>query len=63
VSTQLFDEHDRVSAWRGDLEQFILTPDFEQLPEVDRTDLREQLTYMTAYERVLERRVLRHGRS
>jgi hypothetical protein len=60
---RLFEEHDQLSARRSKLEAFILTPEFDQLPQYDRSDLRDQLTHMNAYERVLERRVLRHGRS
>lgn len=58
---RLFREHDEIAGRRSDLEKFILTPAFDQLPEIDRTDLREQLGHMKAYERVLERRCLRAG--
>ena len=60
---RLFSEHDQLAARRSKLEAFILTPQFEQLADVDKADLREQLTHMRAYEQALERRVLRHGRS
>lgn len=56
---RLFTEHDELSARRHKLEQFILTGEFEELPDNDRSDLREQLQHMQAYEGVLERRVLR----
>lgn len=56
---RLHDEHDQLAARRGKLEAFILTRNFEQLDDTDRADLREQLTHMTGYERVLERRILR----
>lgn len=56
-------EHDQLSGRRSDLEDFILTAQFDELDADDRADLREQLTHMTAYERVLERRILRHPRS
>lgn len=57
---RLHAEHDELSVRRNDLTRFILTPQFEQLDTADRFDLREQLTHMIAYERVLERRILRH---
>lgn len=57
---RLHAEHDQLSGRRDDLANFILTPKFEQLDATERADLREQLTHMIAYERVLERRILRH---
>lgn len=41
------------------LKNFILSGSFENLPEVDRIDLREQFMYMDQYHQVLMRRVSR----
>lgn len=60
---RLHAEHDQLSVRRDKLEQFILTPQFDELDSDERADLRAQLTHMSAYERVLERRILRHPRS
>jgi hypothetical protein len=57
---RLHAEHDELSVRREKLATFIMDPQFEKLGADDRADLREQLTHMIAYERVLERRILRH---
>lgn len=45
---------------KSKLHAFILTDNFEDLPEVDRRDLREQRHHMDAYWRVIARRASRH---
>jgi len=52
-------EYADLSAKLDRLGRFILTDKFEDLPEVDRRDLREQRGHMLAYEAVLERRLER----
>jgi hypothetical protein len=42
------------------LKAFILRDDFEDLPEEDRRDLREQSKHMDAYWHVVARRAQRH---
>jgi hypothetical protein len=41
------------------LHEFILSDKFCELPEVDQSDLKEQLIYMENYFDVLRRRLLR----
>ncbi len=41
------------------LKAFIVCSKFENLPEIDRKDLREQLAHMEAYHAVLRRRCSR----
>lgn len=46
---RLFQEHSELNQRIAKLEQFILGPSFDALPDIDRADLREQLTHMKAY--------------
>ena len=59
---RLFLEHDQLVERIQKLVDFILTPGFDALPEIDRADLREQLQHMRAYQSVLSRRVSRQCR-
>ncbi len=54
---RLFEEHDQLHRRIEKLKTFIVSDQYDQLPEIDRKDLKEQLTHMEAYERVLSRRV------
>jgi hypothetical protein len=54
---RLFDEHRELRQRVVKLESFIMTRRFDDLPGVERADLREQLEHMNAYCRVLARRV------
>ena len=45
------------------LRAFILTDQFEALPEIERKDLREQLGHMREYNDVLSRRASRQCNS
>lgn len=57
--SRLFDEdmvlRDRIEK----LKAFIIGEKYDSLPEIDRTDLKEQLKHMEAYASVLSRRVSR----
>lgn len=57
--TRAFEELGQLDARLHKLELFVTDPDFLDLPEVDQNDMREQLSYMKAYKRVLVRRVSR----
>lgn len=46
-----------------DLKAFILTDQFEALPDIERKDLREQLGHMRDYNDVLSRRASRQCNS
>jgi hypothetical protein len=45
------------------LQNFVFTPEFEQLPKIECDDLLEQLDHMQAYHTVLQRRYNRSGSS
>ena len=57
--SRLFTEYSELSQRVKKLESFITSDKFELLPDVDRTDLREQLKHMRAYWDVLSRRCSR----
>jgi hypothetical protein len=57
---RLYREYLEVLGRKSKLSAFILTDAFEDLPVMDRKDLREQLHHMNAYWRVLARRAVRH---
>lgn len=56
---RLFKEHDELYQRIEKLKTFIVTEAFDKLPEVDRTDLKEQLRHMEGYFKVVSRRVSR----
>lgn len=57
--SRLFDEYEQLRDKIGKLKAFIIGDKYDGLPEIDRTDLKEQLKHMEAYESVLSRRVSR----
>ncbi len=56
---RLFEEHATLERRVDRLKDFIVTQKFDELPEIDRKDLKEQLGYMRAYLQVVSRRVSR----
>ena len=54
-----FTEHDELHQRIEKLTNFIVTPAFDALPEIERGDLKEQLQHMKAYHATLARRVSR----
>jgi len=56
---RLFEEHDQLRAKLEKLRGFIVCDYYYKLPEIDKVDLKEQLTHMEAYLTVLSRRVAR----
>lgn len=56
---RLFDEDHELRSRIEKLKAFIIGDQYDKLPEIDRTDLKEQLKYMEAYASVLSRRVSR----
>lgn len=57
--SRLFEERTSLADKIKKLESFILSQPFEDLDQVDRKDLKEQLQHMKAYDDVLLRRVSR----
>jgi hypothetical protein len=56
----MMDEYDQLSSRIEKLTSFIITDAFDDLPEIDRKDLKEQLQHMQGYFNVLSRRCWRH---
>lgn len=56
---RMFEEYEQLLARQERLEKFILTPAYDGLPEIERADLKEQLSAMQTYSSVLSRRVSR----
>lgn len=54
---RMFLEHGELSQRVNRLKEFIVSDQFDTLPEVERTDLKEQLRHMEQYHLVLSRRV------
>lgn len=57
--SRLFDEDHDLRSKIDKLKAFIIGDKYDGLPEIDRTDLKEQLKHMEAYAAVLSRRVSR----
>lgn len=57
--SRLFDEYDELRKRIESLKAFIIGDKYDGPPEIDRTDLKEQLKHMEAYEHVLSCRVSR----
>lgn len=57
---RLYTEYLELLDRKSRLTAFILNPTFEDLPTIDRRDLREQLSHMQSYWHILARRVARH---
>lgn len=55
----LFYEYAELTKNMDDLYDFIVSTQYDELPEIDRKDMKEQLEYMRAYHSVLSRRVAR----
>jgi hypothetical protein len=56
---RMFDEYSELRQRIEKLKAFIVSDKYDALPEIDRTDLKEQLHYMESYFGVLSRRVSR----
>lgn len=56
---RLFEEHAQIRERIFKLTEFTIRHEFNDLPEIDRHDLSEQLIYMKQYWGVLDRRVSR----
>ncbi len=61
--SRLFDEDHELRSKIDKLKTFIIGDKYDDLPEIDRTDLKEQLKHMEAYASVLSRRVSRQCNS
>lgn len=59
VRARVFEEHTQLGQRIDRLRAFIISEQFEALPDVERADLREQLKHMQAYFNVLSNRVSR----
>ncbi len=59
---RLLEEHNQLRLRIGKLGLFIIRDKYASLPEIDRTDLKEQLKHMKEYFDVLTRRVSRQLR-
>lgn len=57
--TRLIDEYDQLNHRLNTLTSFILTTKFDELPEIDRLDLKAQYHVMDEYRKILSRRVSR----
>ncbi len=57
--SRLLIELDELTGRLERLERFILSDDFEVIPEIERADLSEQLAHMQGYHQVLMRRASR----
>lgn len=57
--TRLLKENDDLTYRLEKLKTFIVSQSFDSLPEIERTDLKEQLRHMEQYANVLSRRVSR----
>ena len=57
--TRLFEEHRDLSVKIEKLKSFIISDKYDALPEIDRTDLKDQLKHMEGYFKVLSCRVSR----
>lgn len=56
---RMLEEHDQLKQRIDKLKGFILSENYDTLPEIDRTDLKRQLGYMEQYFSVLSDRVSR----
>jgi len=57
--SRLYEEHSELNQRTEKLKNFIVSEKFDDLPEVDKVDLKEQFKHMEAYSSVLNRRVSR----
>ena len=56
---RLFEEHGDLNKKIDKLKAFIISDKYDELPEVDRKDLKEQLKHMEGYFSILTNRVSR----
>lgn len=56
---RLYNEQSDLSIKVDKLKAFILSENFDKLPDIDRKELREQLSYMIGYLQILNHRVSR----
>lgn len=56
---RVLEEHSRLAHLIKRLQDFVISDEYDTLPEIDRKDLKEQLKHMEAYYSVLTRRVSR----
>lgn len=54
--SRLFEERSELYRRIESLKKFILSSEYDTLPEIDRTDLKEQLSHMKNYFSVVDRR-------
>ena len=57
--SRMMEEHRLLGIRLLKLNEFILSDKYDELPEIDRNDLKEQRDYMKSYMCVLSRRVSR----
>ena len=57
--SRLFVEKSKLGSNIEKLKAFIISDKFDGLPDIDRSDLKEQLEHMEKYHSVLSRRVSR----
>lgn len=57
---RLIDEHEQLYKKIAKLKEFIISGKCDELPEIDKYDLKEQLGHMENYFDVLDRRVSRN---
>ena len=56
---RVFEEHSQLHQRIDKLKAFIVSDKYGELPDIDRTDLKEQLRHMEGYFDVLHKRVSR----
>jgi hypothetical protein len=57
--TRLFAEYGELQERIQKLTDFIISDEYDILPHIDKTDLKEQIKHMESYCQVLSRRVAR----
>mgnify|MGYP006911573698 CR=1 FL=1 len=57
---RLYSEHYQLHQKIDKLRTFVVSNKYDSLPDIDKSDLKEQLGYMESYFSVLSRRVSRH---
>lgn len=57
--SRIYTEHGELNKNIEKLKDFILSDKYEALPDIDKKDLKEQLSYMKSYFDILSRRVSR----
>jgi len=56
---RLFEEHSQLSQRIDRLKEFILSEKYDTLPDIDKSDLKRQLSHMEGYFSILSKRVSR----